>query len=159
MVEMPLGLLVLPQAVASIGLKAFMPAILARLGYRNVLVANTIVVGLLIMSFATVGAETPIWRIVLQAFVLGLFTSMQYTSMNTLVYADVSGSQTSGASTIAAPASAVTGQGARRNASARTLAAAMQCRMPKKMNESGKIHHVTSVTSPAAPATSASRRR
>jgi hypothetical protein len=34
------GLLVLPQAVASIGLKAFMPAILARLGYRNVLVAT-----------------------------------------------------------------------------------------------------------------------
>ncbi len=96
------GLLVLPQAIASIGLKTFMPAILARLGYRNVLVFNTIVVGLLIMSFATVGVETPIWRIVLQAFTLGFFTSMQYTSMNTLVYADVSGSQTSGASTIAA---------------------------------------------------------
>ena len=96
------GLLVLPQAIASIGLKTFMPAILARLGYRNVLVGNTIIVGLLIMSFATVGAETPIWRIVVQAFILGFFTSMQYTSMNTLVYADVSGPQTSGASTIAA---------------------------------------------------------
>ncbi len=96
------GLLVLPQAVASIGLKTFMPAILARLGYRNVLIGNTIIVGLLIMSFATVGIETPVWRIVVQAFILGFFTSMQYTSMNTLVYADVSGPQTSGASTIAA---------------------------------------------------------
>ena len=38
----------------------------------------------------------------MQAFILGFFTSMQYTSMNTLVYADVSGPQTSGASTIAA---------------------------------------------------------
>jgi glycine/D-amino acid oxidase-like deaminating enzyme len=38
----------------------------------------------------------------LQPFVLGFFTSMQYTSMNTLVYADVSGPQTGGASTIAA---------------------------------------------------------
>jgi EmrB/QacA subfamily drug resistance transporter len=96
------GLLVLPQAIASIGLKTFMPAILARLGYRNVLVGNTIVVGLMIMSFATVGADTAIWLIVVQAFVLGFFTSMQYTSMNTLVYADVSGPQTGGASTIAA---------------------------------------------------------
>ena len=96
------GLPVLPQAVASIGLKTFMPTILARLGYRNVLVGNTIVVGLMIMTFATVGAHTPIWLIVIQAFVLGFFTSMQYTSMNTLVYADVSASQTSGASTIAA---------------------------------------------------------
>ena len=83
------------------GLKAFMPAILARLGYRNVLVGNTVVVGLMIMSFATVGTHTPIWLIVGQAFVLGFFTSMQYTSMNTLVYADVSASQTSAASTIA----------------------------------------------------------
>ena len=52
------GLLVLPQAVASLGMKAIMPAILARLGYRTVLVGNTIVVGLLIMSFSTVGADT-----------------------------------------------------------------------------------------------------
>ncbi|MEA2850159.1 MAG: hypothetical protein QOE02_178 [Rhodospirillaceae bacterium] len=96
------GLLVLPQAVASLGMKAIMPAILARLGYRTVLVGNTIVVGLLIMSFSTVGADSPIWQIVLQAFLLGFFTSMQYTSMNTLVYADISGPQTGGASTIAA---------------------------------------------------------
>ena len=96
------GLLVLPQAIASLGMKTLMPAILARLGYRTVLVGNTIVVGLMIMSFSTVGADTPIWRIVLQAFVLGFFTSMQYTSMNTLVYADITGPQTGGASTIAA---------------------------------------------------------
>lgn len=96
------GLLVLPQAIASIGMKTFMPTILATLGYRRVLVGNTIIVGLMIASFATVGVHTPVWLIVAQAFVLGFFTSMQYTSMNTLVYADVSGSQTSGASTIAA---------------------------------------------------------
>ena len=96
------GLLVLPQAIASLGLKTFMPTILARLGYRNVLVANTVAVGLMIMSFTTVGIDTPIWQIVVQALMLGFLTSMQYTSMNTLVYADVSGPQTSQASTIAA---------------------------------------------------------
>lgn len=96
------GLLVLPQAIASIGLKTFVPAILGRLGYRTVLIGNTVLVGLMIMSFATVGPDTPIWRLVLQAFVLGFFTSMQYSSMNTLVYADVPPSRTSGASTIAA---------------------------------------------------------
>ena len=96
------GLLVLPQAVASIGLKTFMPGILARLGYRNVLVGNTIAVGVMMLSFSTVGAHTPIWQIVVQAFILGFFTSMQYTSMNSLVYADISGPQTGGASTIAA---------------------------------------------------------
>jgi MFS family permease len=96
------GLLILPQAIASIGLKTFMPAILAKLGYRNVLVGNTIVVGLMITTFATVGVHTPIWLIVVQALVLGFFTSLQYTSMNTLVYADVSSPQMGAASTIAA---------------------------------------------------------
>ena len=91
----------MPQAMAAIGLKPLLPAILARFGYRRVLLSNTIILGILIMLFATVGAETPLWRIVVQAFVLGFFTSMQYTSMNTLVYADVTDKQTSGSSTIA----------------------------------------------------------
>ncbi|MBX3191063.1 MAG: DHA2 family efflux MFS transporter permease subunit [Labilithrix sp.] len=95
------GLLVMPQAMAAIGLKALLPSILARYGYRRVLVSNTVILGVLIMLFATVGATTPIWRIVVQAFVLGFFTSTQYTSMNTLVYADVRSDQMSGASTIA----------------------------------------------------------
>jgi MFS family permease len=95
------GLLVMPQAMASMGLKMIVPRILARLGYRTVLIGNTIIVGCLIMLFSTVGQGTPVWRIALQAFILGFFTSMQYTSMNTLVYADVTSQQTSAASTIA----------------------------------------------------------
>lgn len=95
------GLLIMPQAIASMGLKAVLPKILERLGYRVVLVANTIMLGFLIMGFATIGPQTPVWLIVLQSFTLGFFTSTQYTSMNTLVYADVTPAQTSGASTIA----------------------------------------------------------
>ena len=44
---------------------------------------------------------TPVWLIVLEAFCYGFFTSLQYTSMNTLVYADVAAEQTSSASSIA----------------------------------------------------------
>jgi EmrB/QacA subfamily drug resistance transporter len=95
------GLLVMPQAMAAMGLKVIVPRILARFGYRNVLVANTLILGVLIMLFATIDVGTPAWRIALQAFILGFFTSTQYTSMNTLVYADVTAQQTSAASTIA----------------------------------------------------------
>jgi MFS family permease len=98
------GLLVLPQALPSLGLRMVLPPVLERLGYRNVLVGNTILVGLMIMSFATIGADTPLWRIALQAFILGCFGAVQFTSMNTLIYADVAGPQASGASTIAATA-------------------------------------------------------
>jgi EmrB/QacA subfamily drug resistance transporter len=98
------GLLMMPQAVAAMSLKVTTPRILARFGYRGVLVANTAMLGLLIIFFATIGARTPVWLIVVQLFMYGFFQSLQFTSMNTLVYADVSGEQAGGASTIASTA-------------------------------------------------------
>jgi EmrB/QacA subfamily drug resistance transporter len=95
------GLLMMPQAVAAMSLKVFMPGILRRFGYRSVLISNTMMLGLLIVLFATISAATPAWLIVAQLFVYGFFTSLQYTSMNTLVYADVTEEQASSASTIA----------------------------------------------------------
>jgi hypothetical protein len=52
------------------------------------------------MLFATIGVRTPVWLIVLQAFCYGTFSSLQYTSMNTLTYADISEEQTGSASSI-----------------------------------------------------------
>jgi EmrB/QacA subfamily drug resistance transporter len=98
------GLLMMPQAFAALSLKMIMPRILARFGYRAVLVSNTLVLGVLILLFATIGGATPVWLIVLQMFAFGLFSSLQYTSMNTLVYADVSSQAASDASTIASTA-------------------------------------------------------
>jgi EmrB/QacA subfamily drug resistance transporter len=95
------GLLIMPQALAAMSTKFFMPTILDRLGYRSVLISNTVILGLLLMLFATVGLATPLWVIVLQAFCYGAFTSLQYTSMNTLVYADIDEVDTSNASSIA----------------------------------------------------------
>lgn len=95
------GMMMMPQAIAAMSLKMTMPKILARVGYRGVLISNTVIIGLLIVLFATIGVGTPVWLIVIQAFCFGFFTSLQYTSMNTLVYADISDEATSSASTIA----------------------------------------------------------
>ncbi len=95
------GLLIMPQAAAAMSTKFLMPTLLARLGYRTVLVSNTVILGLLLMLFATIGPGTPIWLIVLQALAYGALTSTQYTSMNTLVYADVPQPDASSASSIA----------------------------------------------------------
>ncbi|MEO8428173.1 MAG: hypothetical protein ABI651_13770 [Verrucomicrobiota bacterium] len=95
------GLLMMPQAVAAMSLKLTMPVILKRFGYRGVLISNTVMLGLLIMLFATIDARTPIWLVVAQVFAFGFFPSLQYTSMNTLAYADIASDQTSSASTIA----------------------------------------------------------
>jgi EmrB/QacA subfamily drug resistance transporter len=95
------GLLMMPQAIAAMSLKMTMPRILARFGYRAVLISNTVILGLLILFFAIIGVGTSIWIIVVQGFCFGFFSSLQYTSMNTLVYADVSAAEASGASSIA----------------------------------------------------------
>src|SRR5271168_4851098 len=95
------GLLVMPQAIASMSMKATMPRILRRIGYRGVLISNTLILGALLMVFATIGLRTPVWAIVLQALLYGAFTSLQYTSMNTLVFADISEKDSSSASSIA----------------------------------------------------------
>jgi EmrB/QacA subfamily drug resistance transporter len=98
------GLLMMPQAFAAMSLKMTMPRILARFGYRSVLISNTLALGALIMLFATIGAATPAWLIVLQSLIYGFFQSLQFTSMNTLVYADVSNAATGDASSIASTA-------------------------------------------------------
>jgi EmrB/QacA subfamily drug resistance transporter len=98
------GLLMIPQAFAAMSLKMTMPGILARFGYRTVLIANTVMLGLLIMLFAAIGVATPVWLIVALSFAYGFFQSLQFTSMNTLVYADVSPEAAGSASTIASTA-------------------------------------------------------
>jgi hypothetical protein len=56
--------------------------------------------GALIALFSTIGSGTPVWQILLQGFLFGFTLSMQYTSTNTLVYADIAALDASMASTI-----------------------------------------------------------
>lgn len=94
------GMLMMPQAIAAMGLKAMMPSLLSRFGYRRILISNTLILGLMTICFTTFSEATPLWLIVIILFGYGFLASMQYTSMNTLVYADISEQDTSEASTI-----------------------------------------------------------
>ena len=98
------GLLMMPQALSAMILKMTMPRILARLGYRAVLLANTAILAAVLVLFTSIGAATPVWLIVVEATAFGFFSSLQYTSLNTLVYADVTGAAAADASTIASTA-------------------------------------------------------
>ena len=98
------GLMMMPQAIAAMTLKPAMPKILARFGYRAVLISNTLLIGMMILLFATIGRSTPLWLVIVEMLFYGFFTSLQYTCMNTLVYADVTTAQESSASSIASTA-------------------------------------------------------
>ena len=65
------------------------------------LISNTLLIGFQIMLFATIGRGTPVWLIVAEVFCYGFFTSLQYTSMGTLAFADVDEHDASSASSIA----------------------------------------------------------
>lgn len=95
------GLLLMPQSLAAIGFKMTMPFLLTRFGYRTVLLVNTMLMGGTIALFATIGPGTPVVVIVILAVSFGYLASLQYTSMNTLAYADVGAEEASMASTIA----------------------------------------------------------
>jgi EmrB/QacA subfamily drug resistance transporter len=95
------GLLIMPQALGALSVKAVMRPVLRMFGYRAVLIANTTIIGILLAVFARIGKVTPVVLILLLQFCYGWFTSLQYTCMNTLVYADTDEEEASSASSIA----------------------------------------------------------
>ncbi len=94
------GLLILPQSLAAIVLRIWITRILHFFGYRKLLLINTAWIGLFIISFAWIGPDASIAAIVGLAIGFGMSSSLQYTSMNTMAYADVSEKDTGMASTI-----------------------------------------------------------
>ena len=94
------GLLMMPAAAAAMGMKLFASRLLGRFGYRQVLVVNTVCIGITIALFTLVGAGTPLLAIVAISLMQGFFNSLQFSSMNTLAYADIEPQDSSMASTI-----------------------------------------------------------
>ena len=94
------GLLMMPAAAAAMCMKLVAPKILARFGYRQVLVVNTLFIGLTIGLFSLVSTGTPLIAIVGIGLMQGFCNSMQFSSMNTLAYADIEQKDSSMASTL-----------------------------------------------------------
>lgn len=95
------GLLMMPAAAAAMVMKLLSAPLLARFGYKRVLVVNTLMTGVTIGLFSLVAPGTPIPVIVLFGLAQGFFNSLQFSSMNSMAYADVEADDSSMASTIA----------------------------------------------------------
>ena len=98
------GLLQTPQAIAMLSTRFFVASIIRHLGYRRVLVVNTVLAGLMILSFATFDANTPVWRLCTQVFLFGMVMSIQYTAVNTLGFVDLAPAQASMGSSMSSTA-------------------------------------------------------
>ena len=95
------GLLTMPTAAAAMGMKFLSSRLLRRYGFRTVLVANTILVGTTICLFSLVTPATPLAAIVLLALAQGFFNSLQFSSVNSMGYADIAPADSSMATSIA----------------------------------------------------------
>ena len=83
------GWMIAPMALAAMLTKPLMQKLLQTFGYRNILLANTVLVGVLMISIALHGPDSPKWLLVLHFFILGGCNSIQFTSMNTITLADL----------------------------------------------------------------------
>jgi EmrB/QacA subfamily drug resistance transporter len=95
------GLLTMPTAAAAMGMKFLSTKLLGRYGFRSILIVNTLLIGSTISLFAVVTSGTPLAVIVLLALAQGFFNSLQFSSVNSMGYADIAPADSSMATSIA----------------------------------------------------------
>lgn len=83
------GLLVLALFAGNLSMKTITTPVLRRFGFRTVLIVNGVVSAVLILSFGLLSPQTPRSVILGMLFLHGLSRSMQFTSVNTLAFAEV----------------------------------------------------------------------
>jgi EmrB/QacA subfamily drug resistance transporter len=95
------GLLTMPSAAAAMGMKFLSTKLLGRYGFRSILIVNTLLIGTTISLFAVVAPATPLAVIVLLALAQGFFNSLQFSSVNSMGYAEIAPADSSMATSIA----------------------------------------------------------
>jgi EmrB/QacA subfamily drug resistance transporter len=95
------GLFTSLTAVSSMAMRIVTPRILRRNGFRTVLLVNSTIVVVFMMSLALIGPATPWWALSALLIALGFFRSLQYTSLSSLAYADLQGANISPGSSLA----------------------------------------------------------
>jgi EmrB/QacA subfamily drug resistance transporter len=94
------GSMMIPVALAGMASKRLVVPLIRELGYRRVLVGNTILVGFAMASFALISPGEPVWLRIVQLAFFGLVNSLQFTSMNTITLNDLEGPLASGGNSL-----------------------------------------------------------
>jgi EmrB/QacA subfamily drug resistance transporter len=83
------GLITFTTALGSMFMKAAVSSVLNRFGYRNVLLYNALVSSAFLAGCATFVHGMPYWAMILILLSGGFFRSLQFTSINTIAYAEI----------------------------------------------------------------------
>ena len=101
------GLITLSNVVGAMGMKTVIPIILRRFGFRRVLVVNALVSATLVAACATFTPGVSFAWIVGVLIVGGFFRSLEFTSLNTIAYAEIDNRRMSRATSLVAVAQQV----------------------------------------------------
>ncbi|MGB9042946.1 MAG: MFS transporter, partial [Pseudolabrys sp.] len=94
------GMITFATALGAMGMKWAVANILRRFGFRNILVVNSIISAVFLAVCAGFTATTPISLMLVLLLVGGFFRSLQFTSINTIAYADIDPSRISRATAL-----------------------------------------------------------
>jgi MFS family permease len=95
------GLITFTSAAGALLMKATARPIIARFGFKNVLVWNTLITSTVFMGYGLFRSTTPHVLIIITLLIGGFFRSLQFTALNALAYADIEQSGMSRASSLA----------------------------------------------------------
>lgn len=84
------GMMMIPLAAGAMLIKPLAKPLIDRLGYRRILIGNTLLLGSLIASLATIDVATPMYLLLLHLSLIGMVNSMQFTAMNTVTLVGLS---------------------------------------------------------------------
>ena len=96
------GLITVANVIGALGMKMIIPRVLQRFGFRAALMINAFVSSALVAFCATFVPGVPLVWILGVLAVGGFFRSLQYTSLNTLAYAEVDHARMSRATSMVA---------------------------------------------------------
>jgi EmrB/QacA subfamily drug resistance transporter len=98
------GMITFAGAAGAITMKLTAGPIIRHFGYRKVLIANTLICAVFMASYGLFTPNTPHLYIILTLLVGGFFRSLQFTSLNTIAYADIAKEGMSRATTLSSVA-------------------------------------------------------
>ncbi|MCW5694837.1 MAG: MFS transporter [Pseudolabrys sp.] len=98
------GMITFASAAGAMGMKAAASTLLRRFGFRTILLANTIISSLLLAACGLFTAMTPAYVMLGILLIGGFFRSLQFTSINTLAYAEIEPERVSRATSLVAVA-------------------------------------------------------
>jgi EmrB/QacA subfamily drug resistance transporter len=94
------GMITFAGAAGAITMKFAAGPIIRYFGYRRVLIANTLICAAFMASYGLFTSKTPHLVIILVLLIGGFFRSLQFTSINTIAYAEIDAQRMSRATTL-----------------------------------------------------------